>query len=315
MAKIMIDPGHGGSDPGAVGSKSKEKDNVLKVAKKLKTLLGKYGHTVKMTRSTDVFISLSQRANMANSWGADYFISLHNNAASSSATGFETFVYNGGVSQKTKQFQNAIHGKIAAYIGIHDRGKKRANFAVLRQTRMPAVLIEYAFITNNEDEKILIDKVNKLAEWTCDGIIDAVGGKVKSSKKKTTKPKKKTKINSKKSTGANLTVDGKWGNDTTRALQKVLKTTVDGILSDQLRNSVTNALYGTTASFGNGNRGSMVIKSLQRKLGGLTVDGLLGPATVKRLQQYLNMKIVDSKLSRPSAVVKELQRRLNAGTF
>ena len=188
MAKIVIDPGHGGNDPGAVGSRSKEKDNVLKVAKKLKTLLEKYGHTVKMTRSTDVFISLSQRANMANSWGADYFISLHNNAASPSATGFETFVYNGGVSQKTKQFQNAIHGKIAAHIGIHDRGKKRANFAVLRQTKMPAVLIEYAFISNPNDEKILINEVDKLAELTCDGVLDAIGGTIKA---KPSKPKVK----------------------------------------------------------------------------------------------------------------------------
>src|SRR5690625_4423655 len=191
MVKIMIDPGHGGNDPGAVGKKSKEKDNVLKVAKKLKTLLEKYGHTVKMTRSTDVFISLSQRANMANSWGADYFISLHNNAASSSATGFETFVYNGGVSQKTKQFQNAIHGKIAAHIGIHDRGKKRANFAVLRQTKMPAVLIEYAFISNVNDEKILINEVNKLAELTCDGVLDAIGGTIKA---KPSKPNKQASI-------------------------------------------------------------------------------------------------------------------------
>src|SRR5690625_1353986 len=188
MAKIMIDPGHGGNDPGAVGSKSKEKDNVLKVAKKLKTLLEKYGHTVKMTRSTDVFISLTQRANMANSWGADYFISLHNNAASPSATGFETFVYNGGVSQKTKQFQNAIHSAIASKIGIRDRGKKSANFAVLRQTKMPAVLIEYAFISNVNDEKILINEVNKLAELTCDGVIDAIGGTIKA---KPSKPKVK----------------------------------------------------------------------------------------------------------------------------
>src|SRR5690625_467043 len=141
-----------------------------------------------MTRSTDVFISLSQRANMANSWGADYFISLHNNAASSSATGFETFVYNGGVSQKTKQFQNAIHSAIASKIGIRDRGKKSANFAVLRQTKMPAILIEYAFISNPNDEKILINEVDKLAKLTCDGVIDALGGTIKA---KPSKPAKK----------------------------------------------------------------------------------------------------------------------------
>src|SRR5690625_6695284 len=69
MAKIFIDAGHGGHDPGAVGSRSKEKDNVLKVAKRLKILLESHGHVVIMSRSTDVFIPLSERARMANAWG------------------------------------------------------------------------------------------------------------------------------------------------------------------------------------------------------------------------------------------------------
>src|SRR5690554_1150655 len=109
MARIFIDPGHGAHDPGAVGANSKEKDNVLKVAKELKKELESRGHTVKLSRSTDIFLSLGQRARMANNWKADIFISLHNNsAASSSATGFETFIYNGSTSSKTKALQNAI---------------------------------------------------------------------------------------------------------------------------------------------------------------------------------------------------------------
>src|SRR5690625_2263931 len=174
MAKIFIDAGHGGHDPGAVGSRSKEKDNVLKVAKRLKILLESHGHVVIMSRSTDVFIPLSERARMANAWGADYFVSLHNNAAIASATGFETFIYNGPVQSKTAGFQNAIHNAIIKGIGIRDRGKKRANFAVLRETRMPAVLIEYAFITNVNDENILINEVEKLAQLTANGIINYV---------------------------------------------------------------------------------------------------------------------------------------------
>ena len=175
MSKIFIDAGHGGNDPGALGSRSQEKDNVLKVANRLKVLLESRGHTVRMSRSTDVFIQLSERARLANVWGADYFVSLHNNSASAAATGFETFIHNGPVQSKTVGFQNAIHAAIIKEIGIRDRGKKRANFAVLRETRMPAVLIEYAFVSNSNDERILMNEVEKLAQLTANGIVNYAG--------------------------------------------------------------------------------------------------------------------------------------------
>ncbi|SFM36482.1 LysM domain-containing protein [Gracilibacillus orientalis] len=108
---------------------------------------------------------------------------------------------------------------------------------------------------------------------------------------------------------ANLKVDGKWGNGTTKGLQQYLDTVQDGIISDQVRNNVTNTFYGTTIDFGNG-KGSLVIKALQSKIGA-KVDGLLGPNTI---QEYLGT-VYDKKLSKPSLVVKELQRRLNKGTF
>jgi N-acetylmuramoyl-L-alanine amidase len=176
MAKFKIDPGHGGHDPGALGRYSKEKDNVLKVAKRLKILLESHGHTVSLTRSTDVFIPLSERAEQANKWGADYFVSLHDNAATANVTGFETFIHNGPVSSKTAGFQNAVHNAIIKSIGIKDRGKKRANFAVLRQSWMPAVLIEYGFISNTNDERVLNNEVEKLAQLTANGIVNYVGG-------------------------------------------------------------------------------------------------------------------------------------------
>lgn len=178
MSKIFIDPGHGAHDPGAVGKRSKEKDNVLKVGLRLRSLLEAAGHTVKMSRSTDVFISLADRAKMANDWGADYFISLHNNAATATATGFETFIFNGPVSAATSKLQNAVHSAIAGSIGIVDRGKKRANYAVLRLSKMPAILIEYAFISNVNDESILIHEVEKLAQLTAKGIVGVAGGKL-----------------------------------------------------------------------------------------------------------------------------------------
>src|SRR5690625_3382733 len=130
---------------------------------------------------------------------------------------------------------------------------------------------------------------------------------------KTEKPSKpKVKSTSTKTPNESLAVDGKWGKDTTRALQRYFGTPVDGIISRQPRNSVTQALYGGTVSFGSGN-GSPMVRELQRKVGA-KIDGKLGPNTVRSLQTYLGT-VKDGKLSRPSLVVKEMQRRLNAGTF
>lgn len=114
-----------------------------------------------------------------------------------------------------------------------------------------------------------------------------------------------------KSSGANLVVDGKWGESTNEALQVALNTTKDGVLSGQVHNSVTDALYGGV-EYGGG--GSLVIEALQRRVGA-GVDGLLGPGTVRALQDYLGTP-QDGVISRPSSkVVEKMQKRLNAGTF
>lgn len=151
--------------------------------------------------------------------------------------------------------------------------------------------------------------LSDISSWVKTSDVEVVKS---SSNKPTTGTSKPPKENNK----ANLTVDGKWGKDVTRWLQRYFETPVDGKLSGQLKNVVTNALYGNTASFGSG--GSVVIKALQRYLNtkgfNLTVDGLLGPATIEALQSYLGTP-VDGRLSKVSPMVKALQRRLNAGTF
>lgn len=236
MAKIFIDVGHGGHDPGALGRHSKEKDNVLKVALRMKTLLESNGHTVRLSRSTDVYLTLSERSRLANAWGADYFISLHNNAATSNATGFETFVYNGLVSGKSIGLQNAIHNAIIKDIGIRDRGKKRANFAVLRLSKMPAALIEYAFISNSNDERILINEVEKLAQLTVKGIVDYVGSDVTLSSPSPSPSKPSDSIKQLQQqlnqVGFQVGVTGIIDNSTTNAVmifQRRTDLTVDGI--------------------------------------------------------------------------------------
>lgn len=107
----------------------------------------------------------------------------------------------------------------------------------------------------------------------------------------------------------NIAVDGYWGPATTRALQKALGTPIDGIISGQYRNAVTNSIPSVRF----GTSGSSVIRALQRKVGA-KVDGYIGPNTVRALQKYLGT-YQDGIISRPSSVVKEMQRKLNNGTF
>lgn len=170
---IFIDVGHGGGDPGALGAHSRESDNVLKVALAMREMLIAYGFTVILSRTADKWVSLADRSSMANNSGATIFLSLHNNSAKSPlATGFETFAYDGPIGAETKRLQASIHNAIAPNLPIVDRKQKRANFSVLRRTIAPATLIEYAFINNRSDERLLMNEVNLLARTTVQGILD-----------------------------------------------------------------------------------------------------------------------------------------------
>lgn len=109
----------------------------------------------------------------------------------------------------------------------------------------------------------------------------------------------------------NLSVDGKWGPATTRALQQALGTVTDGVISSQPKNAATQALYGGITW---GSKGSLVIRTLQNKVGS-TADGKLGPNTVRATQKYLGT-VQDGVISRPSSLmVREMQKRLNASSF
>ena len=174
--KVFIDPGHGGHDPGAIGSNSKEAENVLKVALALEMKLKAQGYEVRLSRRTDTYLSLTQRAELANAWGADIFLSLHDNSAvNKTATGFESFIFKGNVSANSVKLQQHVHKAIATGIGLRDRGMKRASFAVIRLTAMPALLIEYGFISNINDEKIIAYEIEKQAQLTFEGINNYLG--------------------------------------------------------------------------------------------------------------------------------------------
>lgn len=155
--KIFLDPGHGGHDSGGIGYGVMEKDIVLDIGLKTANYLRSNYHNVdvQLSRTTDVFIPLEGRAQMANDWRADYFVSLHTNAHNGSANGFETFIYNGSVSKETKNRQKDIHNYMINRMNAYNRGMKSANFSVLRNSEMPSILLEYLFIDNYTDNQLL----------------------------------------------------------------------------------------------------------------------------------------------------------------
>lgn len=175
MTKIYLDAGHGGSDPGAVGNGLVEKVLTLKIAKHVETLLKDYLNVqTKMSRTGDTFPSLSARTNEANKWGADFFISFHINAGG--GAGYEDFVYPG--SSKSIAYQNIIHAEIIKKIGeMKNRGKKQANYQVLRNTRMPSILTECGFIDNISDATLLKreEYIEDLAHGHVTGLVKALG--------------------------------------------------------------------------------------------------------------------------------------------
>ena len=158
--KVIIDPGHGGQDPGAIDSSSglKEKDITLKIGLYTKAFLKKhYVVDVKMTRNKDVFLTLNNRAVIANQFNADLFVSIHVNSHIN-GTGFESFIYS-KTSKETLRFQKVLHSEIQDFYseyGLKDRGLKLANFYVLKHTKMPAILTENLFI--QKDGKLLKSK-------------------------------------------------------------------------------------------------------------------------------------------------------------
>ncbi|CZQ97871.1 N-acetylmuramoyl-L-alanine amidase [Trichococcus collinsii] len=156
--KIFIDDGHGGTDNGATGNGILEDAWNLEVCSMVEYELIALGHQVMSTRSTDIYVGLSERAIMANNWGAEIFISCHVNAGG--GAGYEDFIYNALLSTDTDtpRLQDCIHASVTAVTnnyGLKNRGQKTANYAVLRETYMPAILLEAGFLDNGSDAAIL----------------------------------------------------------------------------------------------------------------------------------------------------------------
>ena len=168
---IVIDPGHGGKDSGAVGINGiQEKDVVMKIANAILKLNDKLDRplNIYLTRYSDTLISLSNRTKLAKTLNADLFISLHcNHSQNKNATGVEVYASRkqGRYSKKSVYLGYLFEKALSEQIGYRSRGVRFANFQVLRETvgYCPSVLLELGFLSNKEDYKSIISKLILLA--------------------------------------------------------------------------------------------------------------------------------------------------------
>lgn len=163
---ITIDPGHGGSDSGAVGPNGyTEKEGTFAISQKVASILNQSGAKVVMTRDSDVDVyglnasarnELQARVDVGNNANSDIFVSIHYNAfVNPAANGTQTFYY--GSSYQGQRLAQSIQEKMIEANGLRDRGISTCNFYVVKHSYMPAVLIETAFITNYDEEALLSD--------------------------------------------------------------------------------------------------------------------------------------------------------------
>jgi N-acetylmuramoyl-L-alanine amidase len=169
---VFIDPGHGGKDPGAIGLGGvQEKQVIMPISQYVAQYLEQQGVRVLMARTSDYFVSLQGRTDMANRAGADLFVSIHANSMGKGrpdVNGFEIYYYGSpGLSQ-------AIHRHVIRSMDIKDRGVRKARFYVLRNSRMPSTLVETGFLTGAEDNPKLTNPAfqQQMAQAIARGILE-----------------------------------------------------------------------------------------------------------------------------------------------
>lgn len=174
MPKVVIDPGHGGRDPGAVFEGRQEKDDNLALALAVGELLENNGIDVVFTRTTDVYDSPYEKAVISNNADADYFVSLHRNSSQTPGvgSGVQTLVYEdqGIPAEMARNINEEL-----SRLGFQNLGvDERKGLVVLRRTKAPAVLVETGFINSEEDNALFDEKFDDIAAAIANGIMNAV---------------------------------------------------------------------------------------------------------------------------------------------
>jgi N-acetylmuramoyl-L-alanine amidase len=171
---VMIDPGHGGKDPGAIGLGGlQEKDVILPISQRVAAILEQQGIQVILTRTSDYFVDLAPRVDMAKQKRADLFVSIHANSIANrpDVNGLETYYFDSG-----QRLAQTIHNSILQSVDIKDRRVRKARFYVLRKNTIPAVLVEVGFVTGVQDAPRLGTSAyqNQMAQAIANGILQYI---------------------------------------------------------------------------------------------------------------------------------------------
>lgn len=171
---IIVDAGHGGSDVGATREGIYEKDLTLDMSKRLAAILKKKGYNVLMVRDSDVFVSLKDRVDFANTNKGDLFVSIHvNSSVTPEGNGLETHYF----TDVSYDFAKTVHKEFASAINSKDRGLFKSKFYVINHTECPSILVETGFISNPDERKALLtpERKQKTAEAVAHGILKYLG--------------------------------------------------------------------------------------------------------------------------------------------
>ena len=323
MATIVIDAGHGGYDAGAVNGTRYEKNDNLRMAMAVGERLENCGINVIYTRTTDEFISLLERSRISNNNDTDLFVSFHRNSATNpAANGIEVLVYNNASAKSVQVAENIL--KALTSVGIQsNRGVKRANLSVLRETNAPAILIEIGFINNDEDNELFDTKFEDYADAIARTLAQSVGvncnpnngnennndgnGNVSNS----TIRNIQSTLNARY--GASLNIDGIWGQQSQKALIRALQIelnmnygsglVIDGIFGPRTKAAIRNLSQGSRGNLVWILQSGLFVKGFETALDsvfgasteaqvrafqntyGLTVDGIAGPNTFEALMR------------------------------
>ncbi|MDR0383770.1 MAG: N-acetylmuramoyl-L-alanine amidase [Christensenellaceae bacterium] len=287
MAKIVIDAGHGGYDAGAVNGERYEKNDNLRIALAVGELLRRCGQTVIYTRDDDTYESLAERVRIANDANADLFVSFHRNSTTNNtANGFEN--YNApNASARSKQIARDVYDAVAnAGIFLVNRGQKEANYYVIRNTKMPAMLLELGFITSDLDNNSFDTKFTLLA----DTIASAICKEFASTPTPTPTPTQKDKIIAIQKTlndvyNQNLTVDGVVGPATRKSLLRALQMQI-GVFADGVWGPITKRNIPLVRTGDRGNLVYLIQAALILHGYNITADGVFGAATKNALTEF-----------------------------
>ncbi len=174
MFKVIVDAGHGGYDNGATYNGRREKDDALRLALTVGQILAENGIDVVYTRDSDIYQSPAAKARIANQSGADLLLSIHRNAAYAPNTynGVQTLIYNPGDIKE--RFADNINRELAEVVYQNLGSQVRQNLAVLRQSEMPALLVEAGFIDSDIDNEIFDTSFYETANAIAQGILQTI---------------------------------------------------------------------------------------------------------------------------------------------